>query len=155
MKIATVLKGIGILLVLCALIQLIPYGRNHTNPPGVSEFKWDNTQTQVLAQRACFDCHSNETVWPWYSNVAPISWLIQRDVDQGRRELNFSDWGNSTRSQRIISRGGSELSNVIMRNSMPPFYYTMIHPNAALNTVEKDQLIQGLNNSISAASSVP
>ncbi len=155
MKATTILKGVGILIFLFALIQLIPYGRAHTNPAVVNEIKWDNAQTQDLAQRACFDCHSNQTTWPWYSNVAPISWLIQRDVDEGRRVLNFSDWGSSARSQRIINSGGSELTNVILRNSMPPFYYTMIHPGAALSTVEKDQLIQGLKNSISAASVVP
>jgi len=45
-----------------------------------------------MARRACFDCHSNETVWPWYSSIAPVSWLVQRDVDEGREKLNFSDW---------------------------------------------------------------
>ncbi len=155
MKIATAIKGIGILIILFALIQLIPYGRNHTNPPSVNEVKWDNPQTRSLAQRACFDCHSNQTTWPWYSNVAPISWLIQRDVDEGRRTLNFSEWGNSARSQRLINNGGSELTNVILRNSMPPFYYTLIHSSAGLSMVEKDQLIQGLKNSISSTSIVP
>ncbi len=154
MKGAIFLKAIGILLVLFALIQLIPYGRTHTNPPVVNEFKWNNAETRTLAQRACFDCHSNQTAWPWYSNIAPISWLTQRDVDEGRRVINFDDWGSSPRSQRIISGGGSELTNVIMRDRMPPFYYTIIHPGAILNTSEKDQLIQGLNNSLSNASSL-
>ncbi len=155
MKTATLLKGMGGLFVLFALIQLIPYGRNHTNPPVVNAFKWDTAQTQTLAQRACFDCHSNQTVWPWYSNIAPISWLIQRDVDEGRRVFNFDDWGSSPRSQRILSSGGSELTNVILSDRMPPFYYTFIHPSAILNMVEKDQLIQGLNNSLSKASVSP
>ncbi len=152
MKIATILKGIGALILLFAVVQLIPYGRNHTNPTVVNEFKWDTTQTHDLAQRACFDCHSNQTTWPWYSNVAPVSWLIQRDVDEGRRVLNFDEWGSSSRSQRIISSGGSELTNVIQRDRMPPSYYTILHPNAALSAAEKSQLIQGLNNSLSNAS---
>ncbi len=75
------------------LIQFIPYGHAHDNPPVISEPNWDSAQTREVAQRACFDCHSNETVWPWYSNIAPISWLVQRDTDEGRAEVNFSEWG--------------------------------------------------------------
>ena len=74
------------------LIQLVPYGRDHTNPPVTSEPAWDSPQTKALAQKACFDCHSNETVWPWYSSIAPGSWLIYRDVVEGRGNLNFSEW---------------------------------------------------------------
>jgi hypothetical protein len=71
------------------VIQVIPYGRDHTNPPVIEEPVWDSAQTRDLAVRACFDCHSNETVWPWYSNVAPLSWLVQSDVEEGRETLNL------------------------------------------------------------------
>ena len=74
------------------LIQLVPFGRDHTNPPVVQEPKWDSPATRELAKRACFDCHSNETVWPWYSNIAPVSWLVANDTYEGRDHLNFSDW---------------------------------------------------------------
>ena len=74
------------------LIQLIPYGHQHTNPAVQQEPNWQDTQTRDLVSRACFDCHSNETKWPWYSNIAPVSWLVQRDVQEGRQHLNFSDW---------------------------------------------------------------
>src|SRR5581483_2821093 len=74
------------------LAQAVPYDRSHTNPPVTAEPRWDSPQTRELAARACFDCHSNLTTWPWYSNVAPISWLVQRDVDGGRSALNFSEW---------------------------------------------------------------
>lgn len=77
----TLLYTLGGAVLLFALLQLVPYGRNHTNPPAVSQIAWDSPQTLDLAQRACFDCHSNETKWPWYTNIAPFSWLIQRDVD--------------------------------------------------------------------------
>ena len=76
------------LLLLLAAAQLVPYGRDHDNPPVVAEPAWGSPATRELARRACFDCHSNETQWPWYSNIAPLSWLIQRDVDEGRDELN-------------------------------------------------------------------
>ena len=84
--------GIAALLMTALVVQVIPYGRDHTNPPVAAEPLWDSPQTRDLAVRACFDCHSNETEWPWYSNVAPISWLVQRDVEEGREELNFSEW---------------------------------------------------------------
>ncbi|MRR33844.1 hypothetical protein EG829_03970, partial [bacterium] len=61
-------------------IQAVPYGRNHDNPPVVREPNWDSPETRGLAKRVCFDCHSNETVWPWYTWVAPVSWLVYRDV---------------------------------------------------------------------------
>ena len=119
-------------IVLFGVIQLIPYGRDHTNPPVVQEPTWD-AQTRAIAQRACFDCHSNEVVWPWYSKVAPVSWLVQRDVMEGRSYLNFSDWGNS-RSR--------EIGEAVAGGEMPPFYYVMMHPNAKLTAVEKQTLIQ-------------
>jgi hypothetical protein len=71
-------------------IQLVPYGRDHTNRPVTGEPKWDSPATRADAVTACFDCHSNQTVWPWYSNIAPMSWLIQHDVDEGRAALNWS-----------------------------------------------------------------
>jgi hypothetical protein len=79
------------LVVLGVLIQFVPYGHDHTNPPVMQEPQWDTMQTRPLAKRACFDCHSNETVWPWYSNIAPASWLIYRDVAEGREHFNFSE----------------------------------------------------------------
>ncbi len=128
---------IAILVVGFILIQLIPYGHNHTNPPLVTEVKWDSPRTKELAQRACFDCHSNETVWPWYSNIAPGSWLIYSDVVEGRRRLNFSDWTNS-------SRRANEATEVVLEGRMPPFQYLLIHKNAILTSAEQDELAKGL-----------
>jgi hypothetical protein len=133
------LVGIGIFL----LIQLIPYGKDHINPPVVSEPNWDSQQTRELAKRACFDCHSNESVWPWYSKVAPVSWLVFRDVVEGRRRLNFSDWQNS------YLRDSGEIASVINEGEMPPFQYLPMHSNARLSTAEKTQLINGLEATLS------
>lgn len=120
------------------LIQLVPYGRDHTNPPVLAEPQWDSAQTRELAQRACFDCHSNETLWPWYSNIAPVSWLVQRDVDEGREHLNFSEWG----------RGGGEeadeLAEVIYEGTMPPRSFLITHPEARLSDTELQVLARGL-----------
>lgn len=129
---------ISILIAFFLLIQLIPYGRNHTNPPVIREPNWDTPQTRALAVRACFDCHSNETVWPWYSNIAPVSWLVQKDVEEGRKAFNFSDWQNSP------PKDGEEMAEVIEENEMPPLQYLLAHPEARLSNTEKKQLINGL-----------
>ena len=127
---------VGIVVVF-GLIQLVPYGRNHTNPPVVQEPQWDSPHTRELAKRACFDCHSNEVVWPWYSQIAPMSWLVQRDVDEGRSKLNFSDWGHNVRSV-------AEIADEIQGGDMPPGQYKLLHPAAKLTDAERQTLIQGL-----------
>jgi hypothetical protein len=130
-------KIIIIILGLLILIQLIPYGRDHTNPPEIAEPQWDSPQTKDLAVRACFDCHSNNTIWPWYSNVAPVSWLTQVDVDQGRRHLNFSEWGQRRQESGRIDR-------LINNGEMPPIQFLITHPEARLTETEKQALIRGL-----------
>jgi mono/diheme cytochrome c family protein len=87
---AMVLAGfVGVLLI----IQFVPYGRDHTDPPVIAEPAWDSPQTRAPFFRACADCHSNETTWPWYSTIALASWLITRDVMEGRAKFNVSNWG--------------------------------------------------------------
>ena len=125
---------------LFVLIQLVPYGRDHQNPDVVAEPSWDSPQTRDLAVRACFDCHSNETTWPWYSSIAPLSWLIQRDVDEGRERLNFSEWNRRQRS--------GESAETVREGEMPPPYYTVTHPNARLSDSEMQALAQGLTASL-------
>ena len=90
----------AVLIIAVGVVQFVPYGGDHTNPRVTQEPVWDRPQTRMLAVRACFDCHSNETVWPWYSNIAPMSWLIQRDVDEGRRKLNYSEWNRGQKEAR-------------------------------------------------------
>ena len=83
----------GLLIVAFLAIQLVPIQR--TNPPVTTQIQWDSPQTEALARRACLDCHSNETTWPWYSYVAPSSWLIYYDVLRGRSEWNISTTGGT------------------------------------------------------------
>ena len=130
--------GIGLLgaLALFLVIQLVPYGRGHANPPVRGEPVWDSSQTRQLADRACFDCHSNETRWPWYSNVAPVSWVIQRDVDKGRSELNFSEWNRE--------HEGEDAVETVAEGRMPPWYYLPMHPAAGLSAEERAALSSGL-----------
>lgn len=124
-------------LALFALIQLIPFGKTYTNPPVISEPAWDSPQTREIAQRACFDCHSNETVWPWYSRVAPMSWLVARDVNEGREKLNFSEWPPREMDEL------DELIEVVQEGEMPMPIYLPLHPEANLSTAEKQTLIEG------------
>lgn len=131
--------GVGLLVAGFVLLQLVPYGRNHTNPPVQNEPNWDSPETKALAERACFDCHSNESIWPWYSNVAPISWLVQHDVEEGRQKLNFSEWGTRGEGEE-----GGEMVESIDRGRMPPAIFLITHPEARLTDAELEQLAQGL-----------
>ena len=84
---------LGIIVVGFLIIAFIlPFTYERNERPVVQEPAWDSPQTLKLAQRACFDCHSNETVWPWYSYLFPMATLIQNDVERGRAVLNFSEW---------------------------------------------------------------
>jgi len=130
---AVILFLVGVVMLLA--IQLVPYGRDHTNPKVVSEPPWDSPATRATAVIACFDCHSNQTVWPWYSNIAPISWLVQRDVDEGRNHLNFSDWRAGQ---------GHAAAGKVSSGQMPPFQYLLAHPEARLSEADKAAFIDGL-----------
>lgn len=133
-----VLKWSGIAIVALAIaIQFVPYGRDHSNPPVQGEPSWDSPETRTLVERACFDCHSNETDWPWYSHVAPASWLVQRDVMQGRETLNFSEWPQN-------GDEASEAAEAVQEGEMPMAIYTWLHPEARLSDAERQRLVQGL-----------
>jgi mono/diheme cytochrome c family protein len=123
------------------LMQLVPYGRSHSNPPVLQEPAWDNPQTAALVKTSCGDCHTNETVWPWYTNVAPSSWLVQRDVDEGRQHLNFSEWGVNGRRQAELK----DMIKEVEGGGMPPLQYTIIHTDAKLTDAQRQQLIDGFN----------
>lgn len=128
-------RGLLVFLALLVLIQLVPYGRDHSNPPVLAEPAWDSPQTREMAVRACFDCHSNEVIWPWYSNVAPFSWLVQYDVDEGRAELNFSEWHTG--------QEGHEAAETVREREMPPRQYLWTHPDARLTDTERATLNAG------------
>jgi mono/diheme cytochrome c family protein len=129
--------GLGGAAVLFVLIQAVPYGRSHTNPPVTKEPAWNSPATRALAKQACFDCHSNETNWKWYTWVAPVSWLTQRDVDGGRASLNFSEWDKP-------QDGAGDAVEAARSGSMPPWFYPLMHPKANLNASERLQLANGL-----------
>ena len=123
--------GLGALLL---ALQLVPYGRDHDNPPVVRDTPWPTADGRRLAVAACYDCHSNETKWPLYSYVAPMSWLVQRDVENGRRELNFSVWDGDA----------DDAADAVEDGSMPPRNYTLLHPDARLSDEERAALLREL-----------
>lgn len=121
-----------------AVMQVIPYGRTHSNPPVIKEPDWDSPRTRELAKRACFDCHSNETRWPWYANLAPFSWVVQNDIENARDVLNFSAW-----QVTFPLAPASGLS--VRTGNMPPVKYKMAHPEANLTPDETQALARGLD----------
>ena len=92
----------------------------------------------VLLRHACYDCHSHETAWPWYSRVAPVSWFIVYDVEEGRRALDFSAWGTYDRAQR--AKLLRESADEIAEGEMAPWYYRLVHPDARLTAAEQEAI---------------
>lgn len=135
--------GVAALGVLLAL-QLVPYGRHHSNPPVTSEPAWDSPDTRALAKQACFDCHSNETEWPVYASIAPVSWLVQHDVEEGRSELNFSEWNRPQKEAK-------EAPDIVREGEMPPAIYTVMHAHARLGDAERSRLAEGLARTVGQA----
>ena len=120
-----------------ALMQLVPYGWSHPNPPVSQDAPWPSARARQLARAACYDCHSNESEWPVYSYVAPMSWLVRRDVENGRDKLNFSTWDRDQGEAH-------DAAETVQDGSMPPRQYTLLHRDAVLSAAEKAQLIAAL-----------
>ena len=116
---------------LLAGIQLWPAGR--TNPATSAGLDAPPEVTAIL-RRACFDCHSNETRWPWYGYVAPVSWLLVHDVDEGRAELNFSEWGSLPEDKRAKRK--ARVVDEVESAKMPPPGYLRFHGDARLTPEE-------------------
>jgi mono/diheme cytochrome c family protein len=119
------------------LMQVIPYGRDHANPKERDEPVWDSADTRALFFRVCRDCHSNETVWPWYSHIAPVSWLVQSDVEEGREHFNVSDWGRE-------KQDGDEAAEMVRIEEMPLWFYLPLHSEAQMSADERERFIAGL-----------
>ncbi len=122
---------------LFVVIQFIPVNRD--NPEITGEIEAPENVMAIL-QRSCYDCHSNETVWPWYSYVAPASWLIARDVHEGREELNFSQWTSYSEKQKRHKR--KECGEEVEEGEMPLWFYTPLHPEAELLPEDVEALLR-------------
>lgn len=123
-----------ILLLVAALVavQFVPVKRE--NPPVEADIA-ASSEVKAVLRRACYDCHSNETEWPWYSRVAPVSWLVSRDVTKGREELNFSTFGNLPPEKR--KKKIHEAWEEVEEGKMPLAIYTRLHGDAKLSDPDR------------------
>jgi hypothetical protein len=135
-------SGVGVVAVLVA-IQLVPYGWWHANPSVVRDAPWPDERSASIARTSCYSCHSNETDWPPYSYVAPMSWLVRADVEDGRAELNFSDWDE-------YADEAEDAIEAVSSGEMPLGRYTFVHRDAEL-TDEEAQVLIGALGRMSAA----
>ena len=125
------MKKILALLILILLgIQFIPVER--TNPPIISNVPAPDN-VKAIFKKACYDCHSNETSWVWYTKIAPMSFLASRDVIQGRKHLNFSEW-----DFKKDAKNKEEIWEVVREEIMPPWQYKIFHSESTLSIEEKD-----------------
>ena len=112
-----------------------------TNPPVITDFIAAASPPASVAaplRAACYDCHSHETKWPWYSRVAPISWLIVSDTDEGREHLDFSDWpAEAARAAKKLDR----INEVLDYREMPPKKYTLLHADARLTETQRKEIM--------------
>ncbi|WP_040506499.1 heme-binding domain-containing protein [Leptospira wolbachii] len=124
-----------ILLGVFLILQFFPIAR--TNPPVTSEIQTTAEIKEVL-KRSCYDCHSNETVWPTYSYLFPASLLISHHVEEGREELNFSEFG--LLAERKQNKKIYEVWEQVDEGEMPPRDYLLLHPSAKLSDKDKEVL---------------
>jgi mono/diheme cytochrome c family protein len=126
-----------LLVVLVGAVQLVPYGWSHPNPAETSPVVLADPTGAEIFEAACADCHTNRTDWPPYAYVAPMSWLVRRDVEAGRRAFNLSEWDES-------EADGDDAADEVEDGDMPPAQYRLAHPDARLSSSEKAQLIEAL-----------
>ncbi len=121
--------------VIFVAIQFFPVDRS--NPPATQKLEMPADVEQVM-RRACFDCHSNETNWPWYSYVAPVSWLVSHDVQEARGHINFSEWDKL--SEKKKKKHLDEIVEEIEEERMPLPIYVLLHPEAKITESELDMI---------------
>ena len=122
-----------IIIVVFVGVQFVPV--NKTNPPVTGEIKAPQEVMEIL-RTSCYDCHSNESKWPWYSNIAPVSWLVVKDVDEGREHINFSEW--QSYSEEDKAEDIEEIWEEIEEGEMPLWFYVPLHPEARLSDAQKE-----------------
>jgi len=128
-------KIIAAVVVVLAAAQFVPLSR--TNPPVETEVPAPDGVREIL-RRSCYDCHSNETRWPWYAHVAPISWLVVHDVNHARKHMNFSTW--NAYSEKKSAKHFEEIWENVEEGEMPLWYYLPLHPEARLSDADKQAI---------------
>jgi hypothetical protein len=124
-------RTLFVLILVFIAIQFIPVTRS--NPAVTAPFDQPSEVLEIVS-RSCFDCHSNETVWPWYSYVAPVSWLVAHDVNEGREHLNFSEWHSYMEEDIPVIK--KEIWEEIEEGEMPLGIYLILHSDAKLSEAD-------------------
>src|SRR6185436_5717302 len=133
--------GLGLAILVGIGIQFVPVAGVGANPP--TRYKVEApAEVEAILRESCFDCHSNETRWPFYARLAPSSWLLIRDVKKGRAHMNFSEWGQTDEQERGLDKENSW--EQIEKGEMPPWFYLPMHPRAHLDDKKKAVLKEWL-----------
>jgi len=136
--------------ILFTAIQLIPVARS--NPPEAGNPDAPAAIVGFL-KRACYDCHSNQTRWPWYSFIAPASWLVSLHLAEARRRLNFSEWEAYTSDPDTAAHKLAQIADQVASGKMAPWYYRVMHRDARLNPAQRQELIRWAHASSAAVKS--
>ena len=132
MKKTRILTFASGLILIALAIQFIPVTRD--NPPAIADLAAP-AEVKAILKSSCYDCHSNETVWPWYSRVAPVSWLVTSDTAEGRGKFNFSTWNRYPADRQAAIR--TRIIREVSKGDMPPWYYTLKHTGAKLDAGQR------------------
>jgi heme-binding protein len=120
-----------------------------TNAPVKGNLAAPVTVSEII-RHACYDCHSNETQWPWYSQIAPVSWIAYRHVIEARARLNFSEWMDYTYDPGTEAHKLDEIERLIRNGAMPPWYYRVMHPKARLTEAQRTTVLRWIEDEQSA-----
>jgi uncharacterized membrane protein YgaE (UPF0421/DUF939 family) len=138
----TLLIVIGVLICFILILQL--FSPKFENPPVKAKLE-ASPEVQKILQDSCYDCHSNETKYPWYASIAPVSFLVAHDIKEGRRKLNFSEWNYS---QKKGNKKIADIREEVLEDSeMPPWFYVMMHSKAKM-TDQKKEIIRKWSSSM-------
>lgn len=135
-------KILALFVVIIILLQFYPAQKPEVifnNPNDLTTSSLIPEDVSILLKRACYDCHSNETKFPWYAKVAPSKWIVYKHINEGKEELNFSEWELNSKSDKAELL--DEISTVLMDGEMPLEGYVLLHSEAKLTEAEKETII--------------
>lgn len=133
---------LAIVVIVFVLLQIVPSGRPETTMENNNDLFVNNQipdSVSTLMRKACFDCHSNESKYPWYAYVAPVSWLVNRDIRKGRKHLNLSEWESLSKMDKASVL--DDLSEAVSEGEMPMPIYVLMHPEAKLTKADRELLV--------------
>jgi len=136
-----------IIILLIVIIQLIPNQKPEVILSNENDLIYNNKlpeSVENILRTSCYDCHSNESKYPWYSYIAPVSWLVVRDIKVGREELNFSEWESQSRMDK--AKNIDKIIDEVSDEQMPMSIYTLIHSDAKLKAEDRQQLVDWADN---------